>query len=504
MFKINFRKIGGVKTPKNSDRFAKLRQADLLYTEKKDTSLSYTKEDVLNAIEDNNIEELRKISNYFFGVSGIYQRLVYHLSTLYTYDNVITPVKLDTGVPVDKVKKAYNSTIIYKRRFNLKKNFAAIALNVIKDGVFYGYLREGDKSHVMQVLPTKYCQSIYEYAGMPVIDFDVKYFDSEFRSDIVLRDNVLKAFPKEIRSGYNKYKSGSLKPDKKGKVWVQLDYNYATMFRMTEDERPFFVSVIPDIIDLAERKDAENQKDEQELYKMVIQKMPIKKDGELVFDLDEAAEMHQNAVSMLEDAPGLDVLTTFADVDMLNLQDKNRITSDNLGKAFNTVYSEAGSSKMVFSTDGNLSLKDSLINDEALMSVLIDQFQKWFSFRLNALFARNPKKMFISFDILPVTRHNRPDKIKEYKDLASFGYPKLLPIVASGLPQETFVGMIGFENDILGLNETMIPLQSSHTQGDDDEGGAPEKEDNQKADKTLKNEDNKEKEKGGAKSEDSK
>ena len=498
MFTIRFRRIDGHSLGNNGlpqkgigSNFAKLRAADMLYTKKADdNSLSYTKDEVMDAIEGGDLDTMREISTYFFGLSGLYSRLLYHLATLFTYDNVITPVTLDQGMTPEKQLKAFNSSIIYKRRFNIKKNFPAIGLKVLRDGVYYGYLREGDSAHVFQTLPIAYCRSYYEYAGKPVVDFNVRYFDDAFRTDATLKANVLKSFPKEVRNAYNKYKAGTLEVETTG-AWIQLDPDYATVFRMNETERPFFISVIPDIIDLANRKDSEDQKDLQELYKMLVQKMPIKKDGELVFDIDEAGEMHQNAIAMTENAPGIDVLTTFADVDVLNLQDKNRITSDNLTKAYASVYSEAGTSKMVFATDGNLSLKDSLVNDEAIMEILVETFQRWFESRLNTLFARNPKKMFLAFQILPVTRHNRADKIGEYQEQITYGYPKSLVSIAGGLPQEVFMGLNAFETHVLHVQKDMIPAQSSHTQSDDD-GGNPGLDDNEKEQKTLDNEANKE------------
>jgi hypothetical protein len=43
------------------------------------------------------------------------------------------------------------------------------------------------------------------------------------------------------------------------------------------------------------------------------------KNGDLIFDLDEAQDIHENAVDMLKRAIGVDVLTTFADVTVENM-----------------------------------------------------------------------------------------------------------------------------------------------------------------------------------------
>ena len=103
--------------------------------------------------------------------------------------------------------------------------------------------------------------------------------------------------------------------------------------------------------------------------------MPIDKNGDLVFDVDEAQQLHNNAVQMLSKAIGIDVLTTFADVDVANMADNRTSTNtDNLEKVERTVYNEAGVSQMQFNTDGNIALEKSILNDEASILSLIQQF----------------------------------------------------------------------------------------------------------------------------------
>ena len=51
--------------------------------------------------------------------------------------------------------------------------------------------------------------------------------------------------------------------------------------------------------------------------------MPIDKDGELVFPLDEVAEIHSSVASMLQDIDTVDVLTTFGETDLESLQESS-------------------------------------------------------------------------------------------------------------------------------------------------------------------------------------
>ena len=74
---------------------------------------------------------------------------------------------------------------------------------------------------------------------------------------------------------------------------------------------------------------------------------------------------------MLRRAVGIDVLTTFADVQSISTQDKNTTTTtDDLLKVERTVYNNLGVSQNLFNTDGNLSLEKSILNDESYILVL--------------------------------------------------------------------------------------------------------------------------------------
>jgi hypothetical protein len=95
------------------------------------------------------------------------------------------------------------------------------------------------------------------------------------------------------------------------------------------------------------------------------------KNGDLIFDNDEAVDIHKNAVRMLANAIGVDVLTTFTDVESIDVSDKNTSTSvDDLEKVERSVYNSFGVSQNLFNTDGNLSLEKSILNDEGTMRSL--------------------------------------------------------------------------------------------------------------------------------------
>ena len=196
--------------------------------------------------------------------------------------------------------------------------------------------------------------------------------------------------------------------------------------------------------------------------------MPIDKNGDLVFDVDEAAELHNNAVHMLGKAIGLDVLTTFADVSVETLTDNSAIdaSNDSIENAKQAVFDMAGVSQMQFNTDGNIALDKSILNDEAMMYNLVIQFKDFLN-RIIKPFNKTPKKMFIRAEMLPTTIYNYKEMAKLYKEHTQLGYSKMLPQIALGQSQSSILATAHFENEILDLINVFIPPITSNTMNGD-------------------------------------
>ncbi len=431
---------------------------------KKIDSRLASKQDALRAMYNNDFESMREISNFFFKTSGIYSRLCRYMAYLYRYDWMITPYINSESVKEDKILDGFHKALLYFDNFEIKRFCGEVALKVIKNGCYYGYLIHNGEKLAVQELPPNYCRSRFSKGNRPAIEFNMKFFDDMFR-DTFQKMKMLNLFPKEFKKGYILYKEGKLKPDFPGDVsgWYLLDVNSTIKFNLNGDDAPVFMSVIPAIIDLDEAQALDRKKMQQKLLKIIIQKMPMDKNGDLIFDVDEAQALHNNAVQMLGKAIGIDVLTTFADVDVADMADKNTTTSvDELSKVERTVFNEAGVSQMQFNTDGNIALEKSILNDEASMYNLVIQFESF----LNDLllpFNKSPKKIFYRAQILPTTIYNYKELAKLYKEQTQMGYSKMLPQIALGQSQSAILANAYFENDILNLVEVFIPPMTSNT-----------------------------------------
>lgn len=466
---------------------------------------------ILKALAEQDTRVLREISNYFYRTSGIYQRACNYFATMYRYDWYITAEVIDKTVAEEKLVDEFRRISHYLDNSYIRKICADIALEVIKQGAYYGYITESTSGLVLQQLPVNYCRSRYSVGNMPAVEFNMRFFDDKF-PDLNYRMRVLKMFPAEFAKGYMLYRQNKLVADdgsydNSATGWYLLTPGKVVKFNFNNNDVPLFVSTCPAILDLDAAQDLDRRKQMQKLLKILIQKLPMDKNGDLIFDVDEAADIHKNAVQMIRNAIGVDVLTTFADIESIDMSDKNSsTTTDDLAKVERAVYNDFGISQNLFNTDGNLSLEKSILNDEGSIRGLLLQFAIFFDIITQSQ-SRGKKKYSFRFQMLETTQYNYKELSKLYKEQVQLGFAKVLPQVALGHSQSSILNTMYFENDVLHLSELMIPPlmsstmnladlkgnsgQSSTSKTQDTssgKSGRPEKPEDEKSDKTLANE----------------
>ena len=486
---------------------------ELGFYKKLDGRRMHDKRAIMRAIIDRDYRSIRLISDYFYRTNGIYQRIVNYYATMYRWDWYTVPTIYDDKIFESdekclKVTNEFFKNLDYLDNTHIRKLCGDIALKVIKYGVCYGYIVEGKDGVLFQELPPEYCRCRYYINNLPAIEFNMAYFDERFH-DINYRMRVLKMFPKDFQKGYVLYKERKLEPDFAGDLgcWYLLDPGYAVRFMLAgAGELPLFINVIPYLLDLDAAQDLDRRKQMQDLLKIIVQKLPLDKNGDLIFDVDEALDIHNNAVAMLQHAIGTDIITTFADVDSIDLSDTRNVDNDDLERVERTVYNAAGVPKNLFNSDGNIALTSSILQDEGVMRDLKLQFEILFDTIIQRR-AKNKKKYNFRFYFLDTTQYNYKELSKMYLDEMRTGYGKMFAQIALGHSQNAIMSTAYFENDVLGLSEVMIPPMMSSTIGSEDiqnlgnrrksktsegqntsdTGGRPQKETTELSDKTIAN-----------------
>lgn len=449
----------------------------------------------------------------------MYERLCKYFAGLYRYDWYITPYVIEENEKKnEKILKEFSEALDYFDESHIKKLCQEVALKIIINGCYYGYVVETSRGFTFQELPIEYCRSRFKVGTAPAVEFNPRFFDEKF-PDIETRLRILQMYPDEFQKAYVAYKKGKLNNPKNGYTegtWWLLDPDCAFKLNIGGQDYPMLVNVCAKILDLDEAQDLDRRKMMQKLLKVIIQKLPLDKNGDLIFDVDEARDIHNNTVQMLKRAIGVDVMTTFADVDVADLADRNTTTTrDELEKVERTVYNEAGVSQNLFNSNSNLALEKASAVDEASIRDLIFEFDELFCRILRNKFPGN-KKWCLHFNMLETTINNYKEMSKMYKEHTQLGFSKVLPQIALGHSQSSIYATAYFENNVMKLQEIMIPpLMSSTLRGQDvlpgsKEGanaqsqanqagkqiqaaagdkkmGRPEKENEQKSDKTIAN-----------------
>lgn len=458
----------------------------------------YSPEEIDSIISNGSLEAQQRLSRNYFYKDGFYRQIILHYATLLKYAGLLIPnpgQNQTSNSP--KLQKRYSNAIDYVEKMNLPSLLTGFALRALIDGSYYGLIVSADKnSFAVLDLPVGYaCSNFKDIYGNDIVEFDVAYFNSILDEDA--RNSALSVYPKFIKRAYEKWRNG-----KTTERWVKIPAGIGLCFPFF-DGRPPFVSMIPTILQYDKAVETEQERELEEIRKIIVQKVPHLQDGTLLFEPTEAEEMHAGAVGMLRQNEHVSVLTSYCDVDAIVSRTAADGANNTLERMLQNIYSRAGVSGQVFSSTGSSTLESSLKKDISIMMTVANKFARFVTNIINDIFANNT--LNFKYIILPVGIQNEEKYVSSAFKLASSGYSFLVPAVASGFSQKDILNLKDLENNVLKMGEKLIPLQSSYTQSaagsssssttstekvvvENPEGGRPQKAQEEKAEKTIQNE----------------
>ena len=415
--------------------------------------LDFSKERIHEIMVNGSSVEQAALSEYFFSVSGIYKRIVLHYASFLTYSWLLVPHirKMGEKMTDKKNQKTYFDAAEFCSSFGIEGRCTVFAKEVLVKGGYYGIIHDNGSSVAIQDLPFEFCRSRYKnQQDVDIVEFDMRFFDTI--RDEELRKKILKTYPAVVQKGYRAFKNGA-------DPWIFLPAEIGIYFTFFE-ERPFFLDLIPLIDDLEDYKKIDKERNLLALKRIITQEVPH--DGmNLVFEPEEASEMHEGVLEMLANNPDVDVITSYNKINLLDLSG-DADDKTNVSDAQDLIYDSAGVSKELFSATTDAGITFSLNNDLAMMLILGQRFAHFFTALLNNKFGT--RKVSFQLIILPVSYYNKDEYASRAKDLAAFGYPFLTPVSATGLNQTNLADLKILENDVLDLDEVLKPLQSAYTQ----------------------------------------
>lgn len=450
------------------------------YTER---TVEYTKDEIQRILSGKSLQSQQKLSRDYFNQDGFYKRLILYYATVLEYQGILIP-NPSFGQQLSKpyIQKKYYSALDLVENFHIPNLAVNCAVKALINGCYYGIIRIIDKNKISILdLPASYCRTRFkDLEGNDIIEFDVRYFNS-----IVLEEDrklYLSAYPKEIIRAYKAYMKG-----KRSDPWVFLSTSITLCIPFFNEGQPFFLCVLDDIEKYKDAVDNEIERDLEEIRKIIVQHIPHMNDGRLVFEPQEAEEMHAGAVGMLRSNPNISVLTTYADVDAIVSKTTSENTGSNLEKMVQNIYSESGASGQIFSSTGSATLETSIKNDIALMMIFANKLSLCITNTINRMYSNS--NINFKYEILPISYYTDDKYIDKSFKLAGSGYSLILPSLALGISQRDLVNIKDLENEVLSLKSKLIPPDTSYTQSSKSgQVGAPAKEEADKSPKTLENE----------------
>ena len=467
----------------------------------------YDPEQIANIIASGDLTEQQDLSRSYFYRDGYYKQIICYYANLLTYASLLIP---NPGhgktLSTPHIEKRYYQAMDYVDRNAFGTLMQSWMLKALTDGCYYGVKTEADKnSFVVLDLPAKYCVSRFkDVYGNDIIEFDLSYFNSITNADA--KKAALTAYPKAISKAYESWNKGK-RPDK----WFIIPSDIAICFPFF-DGRPPLLNVIPASIRYDEAVETERAREEEEIRKILVQQIPHLTDGRLLFEPDEAEEIHSGSVGMLRKEQNISVLTTYGQVSMLSSKTSNDNVDGVLKLLENGIYAQGGPSKELFASTGSGALDSSKKVDLAFIMPFVTKMATFLTKTLNNVFGNS--NITFKYVILPVTWQNQSEYLENSFKLVGLGYSALIPAITLGINQKDLVGLKELENDVLKLGEKLIPLSTSYTQPNStkksdeqnpeeggesgkvidtnpDEGGRPTKEDGKKSEETIVKEEGK-------------
>ncbi|ASA22746.1 hypothetical protein [Paenibacillus donghaensis] len=417
-----------------------------------------------------NEDALKDLGQYLYNAVMQFNRLVNYYATLLTFDHFIVHTNADDeDVKSSAYKKSRKKAVECLDKIVPKLTFPNILRGVILEDAKFYYIREFGESIAFQEMPSKYCKIVdkteygYQYA------FNMYYF---------LQSGVdINSFAPEFLGFLEDFKNDKNKKNIHH-YWQPLDPIKAPVFKFDETRAgltPPLMGLFLDSAEIDQYKKLLKTKTELETWKIIVGKIPMKQDnkGAVVannFAIDPIVAGQYTAILQAGVPTGVKVATTPFELDTVDFsqsQSQNNI----IGYGQENFYNSAGSTPVLFGAGAvNASgLQASIKVDEAYVTHMYRQFERF----LNAYLKSKTGRFRFKVVFPDLTIFNKDEKFEKYLKAGQFGFSKTLVSLAMGINAEDMQNLLSYENSINLVEKYLLPLQSSHVQNGDDEGGAP-------------------------------
>ena len=439
----------------------------------------FPKERTLVALQspESNEKYLRDLSNFLYFTSLNYRNIVNYYAHMPKLDYYLVPHKQEAmadELSVEekrKIRKAYFKTAFMLDTINIKHEFQRIQEIAWREGVFYGYARRGEDSFFIQKLDPDYCHITGIEDGTLVYEFDFSYF-TKYPAYLDTYPKEFKEIYKRISDKDKKQNTINNKINHSNRLWRALDSKNLVCHKIDETmflPLPPFMALFPLIYDVEDNRDIQRTSHELDNYKVLVGKIPYNKEksdsvNNFSLSLDLAVQYSNKINAEIPNGMGF-LLSPYERIEAINLHntsvDKNIVKDSEDG-----VLRSAGISTDLFggSNSTDASAGRAVAINESSVFAMLRQYERLINKWLKM---EETKKYRTRIHFLDITNMNQNIVRNSLQKSANYGLPIKMQLAASfGMSPSETMSMSVLENDILGLHEKWIPLQSANTQSD--------------------------------------
>lgn len=401
-----------------------------------------------------NVDILQQASRLFRVTSGVYNRLINYQGNMLTNYHTIIPYNISNIESSEKMHSAFVDTAMFLQRYNVIRTASWIESKVIEQGELFTYKIEDDSGIVHMEIPSNMCK-------VTDVVNDVSRYAISLNS---ISDTSIDAYPLEIQKAYKSYKSGKLKASKliDNEYYQVSDKGTAfCLNKFLPKNVPFYTSVFDDLMELEDMKDLKSSTAVINNLKIIHQLLPTdSKTGDVLMDFDVAQAYHRDTASKVP--KGTTVVTNPMKMDTVTLTDGDAKLGNTVREAVDSIFDGAGVSVELFNSAKSTiaAVTNGLVTDSLVPLEIQRQIAAWLNYEL-ATFNKNNGIWQIRF-IDGMTHYNKEAYVKLARESMSFGSDKLTFFACNGLTPLEAINTLRME-DMLGFNDMMTPVQSSHT-----------------------------------------
>ena len=424
-----------------------------------------------------NQANLRNLSRFLYRVSQNYRRIISYNAEMLDLNarSVIPLIDITKSNNTSKVLKNYYSTLIQLDKMNMQKEILKCAIIAWREDTFYGITFEDDTGFFILPLDGEYCKvSSSNYDGTLNFAFDLSYFRS--------RDYLLEYYGEPFISMYRSYQG-----DTTNMRWQEIPVERGVCFKVNMDDLtmdlPPFIGLFEELIDLVDLRSIQSVKDELSIYKLLVSKIDTlsgtNEPDDFSVDLDTAIEFYNRMTEALPE--GIASVLSPMDIEAVTFKDDQTEDVNRIEEATKNLFNNSGGAQILNSSSisGSTAFSAAEIADaNHSIRCLLPQIEAWVNRYLTCVLGEHAKVRYL--EVTPLTKEPFRKRILED---ATYGEPNRLMLnTLNGISELETLSLKFLEQDCLGLHESMIPLQSSHTQSGTQEAGGQTKDDSELTD----------------------